>query len=247
MSEPVAAGVAATGAASPPANAGAREPSRRARTLAIAAAIALAAAGIAIAIVLGGHRSPTAAELGERRAHLAYVAAGLRSIESSVKQELASTKAAWPAIAHGLPTTAGPSLRARVATATRNTEAVPSPEFVTLLDELVGPAAGIARLFRSSQLLLTDGWQHVDAALIASANGSSTARFQHESSGLYIESIYQGAFDLSIIGESVEGNYRKLGGTPLFGTELTAARVASIAATYSPRAKLKPHAVLPSG
>lgn len=248
MSEPVAAGAAATGtAAAPPASTGAREPSHRARLLAIAAAIGLAIAGIVVAVVVGGHGSPTEAELGQRRAHLAYVARGLRRVESDVKRELASTKAAWPAIAHGLPTTAGSSLLARVATATHDAEALPSPQFVTLLDELVGPAAGIARLFRSSQLLLTSGWQHVNAALSSSASRASTAGFEQANSGLYVESIYQGAFDLSIIGESVEGNYRKLGGAKIFGAELTATRVGSIAATYSPRAKLKPHAVLPSG
>lgn len=247
MNEPVAAGAAATGAATPPARTGAQEPSHRARLIAIAAAIFLAVAGIVVAIMLGGHGSPTEAELGQRRAHLAFVAHGLRSVENSVKRELVSTKAAWPAVAHGLPKTASPSLLARIAAAAHDAEAVPSPQFVTLLDELVGPAAGIARLYRSSQLLLTDGWQHVDEAVTASTNGSHNAPFERATASLYIESIYQGAFDLSIIGESVEGNYRKLGGQKIFGRELTGVRVSSIAATYSPSAKLKPHAVLPSG
>ncbi|MHB1539601.1 MAG: hypothetical protein ACYCUM_11795 [Solirubrobacteraceae bacterium] len=233
-------------AAAPP-RAGAREPSRRARLSAILTALALGVAGIAVGFALGGHSSPTAAELGQRRAHLAYVAAGLRHAAPSVRRELATTKAAWPAIAQDLPSKPSASLLARSAAATRAAEAVRTPPFIPLLDELVGPAAGIARLFRSSQLLLRDGWQHVDAALNATARAGSAARFERANSSLYVESIYQGAFDLSIIGESVEGNYRKLGGPKIFRRELTPVRVGVIAHTYSPAAKLEPHAVLRSG
>lgn len=247
MTEPVAAGAATGAAVTPPSGTAASEPSRRARLIAIGVALALGVAGIVVGFTLGGHRSPTPAELAQRRAHLAFVAKGLRHVEPSVRRELASTKAAWPAIAHGLPGKPSAGLLARVAAAKHATEAVPTPQFVPLLDELVGPAAGIARLFRSSQVLLTQGWQHVDAALNAIDSGSSTASFERASSSLYVESIYQGAFDLSIIGESVEGNYRKLGGAAIFGSELTGTRVASIVQTYSPAAKLEPHAVLPSG
>lgn len=247
MSEPAAAGPAAAGtAAAAPAGAGAHRSVGRRWLAAALLVLVLVAAGIAVAVALSGPGAPTLAELGQRRAHLAFVAEGLLTADASVRRELHTARAAWPSIAHGLPAQPSHALIARAAAAAAAVEAVPSPPFVALLDELVGPAAGIAQLFRTSQLLARAAWQHVSAALLATAHRSTSAAFDRANAGVYIESVYQSVFDLSAIGKSLESNYIKLGGPQVFGARLTAARVKSIAATYSAAAPLEPHTVLPT-
>lgn len=218
------------------------------RTLAILTSLLLllAVAGAVTAIVLiGKHRSPTAAVLGQRRAHLAFVAQELRSIEGRVEREMSATKAVWPEIAYGLPKSDDGSIAKGVKKALEATEAVPSPRFVPLIEELVGPAAGIADLFRSFTLLTRTGWQHVDAALTTIEHGpSAAARFARSSAGLYIDSIYEGGFYASVLGEHIEKTYEKLGGEAFFGAKLTMVQVQSLARVYSPQADvLKPHAL----
>jgi hypothetical protein len=222
---------------------GTQPDSRRNSLIAITLALALAIGGILVGVLLGGGRSPTQAELGQRRAHLAFVARGLRSVEPRVRHELATARAAWPAIAHGLPSSPAEGVLAKVQAAMEAVEAVPPPRFVSLIGELAGPAISIAQLFRFSQALVTAGWQHVESALSASA-GTPAARFARANSSLYIESIYQGMFKLSEIGPRLQAAYLQLGGAQLFGTKLTHARIRSIAGTYGPSDKLKPHAVL---
>lgn len=206
-------------------------------------AVLLALAGVVLALVLGGGSSPTAAELGQRRAHLVFVTDGLLEAEGEVRRELRTTTAAWPSIAHGLPAHPGSRLTVQAGAARSAAEAMASPKFVLALDELAGPATGIARLFNSSQLLLGSGWEHISAALDAPA-GSAAARFLRANCDVYIESIYQGVFDLSEIGERLEAAYVALGGAKLFGSSLTLRKLKTIVSTYSPSVQLEPHAVL---
>jgi hypothetical protein len=200
-------------------------------------------AGAIVGLAVGGGGSPTPAELAQRRAHLAYVGRGLGSVETQVRRELSTAEAAWPSIAEGLPAKPSRAATVDVAAALSAAEAVPSPQFVALIDELAGPAVGIAKLFMSSQQLVRTGWQHVYAALSA-AEGSADASFSRASSALYIESIYQGMFDLSVLGERAQTSYVALGGAKLFGGALTEAQMRSLLRTYSPSERLEPHAVL---
>ncbi len=61
-------------------------------------------------------------------------------------------------------------------------------------------------------------------------------------SPLYIESVYDGHFGLAQIGKNLLAGYQKLGGPAAFGTALTQAEVARLAAAYSePAVRLHPH------
>ncbi len=81
--------------------------------------------------------------------------------------------------------------------------------------------------------------------------GSSTAnaaltlegeKFARENVGLYIESVYDGHFDLAQIGKRLEKGYHNLGGEAVFGSSLTSAEVTALADAYSEAAtRLHPH------
>ncbi|HYM45952.1 MAG TPA: hypothetical protein VES65_07305 [Solirubrobacteraceae bacterium] len=70
----------------------------------------------------------------------------------------------------------------------------------------------------------------------------AAARFARENVGLYIESVYDGHFDLAQIGKKLHDGYRKLGGPAAFGGSLTPGEVADLADAYSEAtARLHPH------
>lgn len=83
------------------------------------------------------------------------------------------------------------------------------------------------------------------------SGGSSTAnaaltlegeKFARENVGLYIESVYDGHFDLAQIGKRLEKGYHNLGGEAVFGSSLTSAEVTVLADAYSEAAtRLHPH------
>jgi hypothetical protein len=96
-----------------------------------------------------------------------------------------------------------------------------------------------------------------DAAVTAIANGSAggtpagaratlgQASFARESSPLYIDTIYDAHFDLSLLGKSLLSGYERLGGASAFGGALTQGQVDALAGAYSiPGVRLEPH---PSG
>jgi hypothetical protein len=57
---------------------------------------------------------------------------------------------------------------------------------------------------------------------------------------LYIYCIYDGHYDLSLIGKALPNAYHKLGGPPAFGGSLTQVQVDSLVRAYS-QARLTPH------
>ena len=61
------------------------------------------------------------------------------------------------------------------------------------------------------------------------------ARFARENVALYIESVYDGHFDLAQIGKQLSDGYRELGGPAAFGRALTQAEVDALARVYSRR------------
>ena len=82
------------------------------------------------------------------------------------------------------------------------------------------------------------------SAAVVPGGGVSTAaaRFLRANAALYIYCVYDGHYDLSLIGKVVQSAYRKLGGPSVFGASLTQGQVGALARSYSiPTARLEPH------
>lgn len=194
-----------------------------------------------------GGTSSTPAELRLQREDLVAVSRALATVEHPIAIEVAAAKRAWPPIANGLPTDAGAlaSTRAPVAAATTSAARVPTPPVLgeAQADSLTGPGAGLAGLFRNYIGLTTRGWTLIGAGIDQIAHGSpAAARFARENVGLYIESVYDGHFDLAQIGKHLTDGYRRLGGPAAFGRALTQAEVDALADAYSEAtARLHPH------
>lgn len=207
------------------------------------AIVALAAVALFAGCGSGASHGPSGHELALERSQLAQVSDGLRSVEGAVRREVAASRSAWPQVAAGLPPAAPPALRAAVARATASARAVPEPPFMTNAARLTGPAAGIAGLYESYERLAERGWRLTEATIGAIASGTpATASFARESSSLYIDSIYDGHFDLSLVGKSLTSAYSQLGGPQAFGATLTQSELSALAAAYSiPAVRLAPH------
>jgi hypothetical protein len=108
---------------------------------------------------------------------------------------------------------------------------------------LTGPAAGIAGLYENYERLAERGWRLTAAGIATILDGSpAAARFARENAALYLDAIYDGHFDLSLLGKSVASGYTKLGGPSAFGARLTQSQVNALAAAYSiPAVRLAPH------
>jgi hypothetical protein len=201
-------------------------------------------------------------QLKVERAHLALVAHGLRGAEASIRREALAARAAWPGIVHGLPAPVSPASRALIANALDRTQRIATPHFVSYAGELTGAAAAIAGLLLSFEQLSQRGWtmtlaaaQHLAggarsslrALPSASGQASSTLispaalRFIRANASLYIGSVYDGHYNLSVVGERVREAYAQLGGSSAFGAALTPALVSQLAGFYSPSvARLAP-------
>jgi hypothetical protein len=210
-------------------------------------AAALLALGLALpaASGCGGSASRAAeADLRLQREDLIAAAHGLAEAKGDVAAETRSTKAAWPLVAKGLPTSAGAGDQASIAAAARSARAVRVPGLFEQQRAagLTGPGAGIAGTFRAYAGLSATGWEMIQDALRASARGSSAARFARANSPLYIESVYDGHFGLAQVGKNLTAGYVKLGGAAAFGRALTQQEVGRLAAAYSePTLRLQPH------
>jgi hypothetical protein len=79
----------------------------------------------------------------------------------------------------------------------------------------------------------------------AGQNGGTTtaaAQFLRANAGLYIYCVYDGHYDLSLVGKALQDAYRKLGGPSAFGKALTQRQVEALAHAYSiPATRLAPH------
>jgi hypothetical protein len=187
--------------------------------------------------------NPTAEQL--QREDLVAVSRGLRHAEGSVQREMAAARVAWPLVANGLPASIPTTTRAAIAKAGAAARAIPAPPL--LLKEqarsLTGPAAGIAGLFQPFNRLTERGWTLTGAAADEISGGTpGAARFARENVALYIDSVYDGHFDGSLIGKSLLEGYTQLGGPTAFGGALTEAEVQALARAYSPGAEqLYPH------
>lgn len=167
---------------------------------------------------------------------------GLRQVETPVHREVASSRAAWPLISNGLPSTLGPALRSAVTTASATANALPEPSFMAHAQELTGPASGIAGLYESYDRLAERGWRLTETTITAIAGGTrQVASFARANSPLYIHSIYDSHYNLSLLGQRLTEGYARLGGPSAFGSSLTQAEVDSLASAYSiSAARLEP-------
>ncbi len=74
------------------------------------------------------------------------------------------------------------------------------------------------------------------------AASTAAARFLRANAALYIYCVYDGHYNLSLVGKVVQSAYRKLGGAPAFGASLTPSQVEALARAYSiPAVRLEPH------
>jgi hypothetical protein len=109
-----------------------------------------------------------------------------------------------------------------------------------------GGASG-ARVTRSSsgaRATRSSGASEAVSASTTSAVGIAppAAQFLRANAGLYIYCIYDGHYDLSLIGKALLGAYRTLGGAPAFGAALPQSQVEALARSYSiPSSRLAPH------
>ena len=208
-------------------------------------AAALLAAGISLAALgCGSGGTPSSPSARLEREDLIATARALARAQPEVASEVAASKAAWPLVAGGLPRRAGAPARARIAAAARTAGALKLPSLFGRQRSagLTGPGASLAGTYRNFVGLSGTGWEMLDHALGAAGAGAAAGAFAHANAPLYVESVYDGHFGLAQIGKNLLAGYQKLGGANAFGTALTPAEVAHLAAAYSePAARLHPH------
>jgi hypothetical protein len=227
--------------------------------------VVLAALGVVFALAGCGARAPRPAALRVERTDLVLLGRTLQGLEGKIHAEVAAARSVWPTLAHGLPATMTPATRRGIAAAAARAGALVLPTFVTIEAGLTGPAAGIGGLLKHYAILTRRGWRFIAAATAGVGTGptgglgptgasgsrhtSSTgtsaadgAGFLRANAGLYIYCVYDGHYDLSLVGKAIVAAYEKLGGSAAFGAELTAAHVAALTRAYSiPAVRLAPH------
>jgi hypothetical protein len=188
-------------------------------------------------------RSASVPELALERAQFVRVSTGLESAEAAVGLEVRAARGAWPSIYGGLPAAPPSSLKGAVARASASAAALPEAILTADPAKLTGPAAGIAGIYEDYVRLTQRGWQLVGASIATISSGTpSQASFARANSSLYISAVYDGHYDLSLLGKSLSSGYEKLGGAAAFAAKLTPAAVAAIATAYSiPTVRLTPH------
>lgn len=217
------------------------------------AILTLAAALVAVLTGCGaGSSSVSRREYALERAQFEQVADELREVQRDVHREVGTSRAAWPLIYNGLPTRMSASLQSRVKAASDVAGALPAPRFMTQQANLTGPASGIAGLYEDYDRLAERGWRLTETTVSGIVSGPrSVAEFVRANSPLYIDSIYDGHFDLSLIGKKLLDGYDKIedlsqepkfAGIGGFGASLTRREVQALAAAYSiPAVRLEPH------
>lgn len=190
-----------------------------------------------------GTSSPTALRL--QREDLVAVTHALRSAEGSIGQEVAAARTGWAVVADGLAASIPARTLPAVRKAARKAREVVVPALLTeeRARELTGPGAGIAGQFSTFAGLATRGWAMIVAAIKGIEHGTPTvASFHRANVALYIDSVYDGHFELADIGKSLLAAYSRLGGSPAFASTLTQREVDALADAYSPAtARLEPH------
>jgi hypothetical protein len=228
----------------------------------------VAVLAMAFALAGCGSHPPRPAGLRLERTDLVLLARALQKLERPVDGEVVAARAAWPALAGGLPHDVAPSLRLAIATADARAATIALPSLFTVEGALTGPAAGIGGLLKNYALLTQRGWRFLAAASAARERGANTTgsatrppgsgsaggdsragssaggglAFLLANAGLYVYCVYDGHFELSVLGKKLQSAYAKLGGAAAFGDTLTPATVQALTGVYSPAGvRLAPH------
>lgn len=138
------------------------------------------------------------------------------------------------------------SIRAPIAAAAASAAKIPTPPPLTesQFASLTGPGSPLAGVFRAYLGLVAHGWTQIAAAVGEAQHGTpAAAHFARENVALYIESVYDGQFDLAQIGKQLQRGYRELGGPAAFGGALTQTEVRELEGAYcEATALLRPRA-----
>lgn len=200
-------------------------------------ATALLLVGVAVTAAGCGSSSPgNPAQLALEREDLIFVARSLQSLRPSADREVAATRSAWPYIYRGLPTRRDglDPYPLRAASASAQLLELPALLQERAAAALTGPASGIAGLYRAFSGLARRGWEMIAAGIGQIEHGPPrAARFARANIALYIESIYDAHFGLGQIGKQLLRGYEKLGGQPVFGSQLTRAEVVLLAGDFN--------------
>jgi hypothetical protein len=170
------------------------------------------------------------------------IARALQQLEAPTHSEVAAARTVWPTLARGLPRGSLPPATAHaLAAADRRAGALAVPWYVTSeAGGLTGPAVAVGVLLKAYATLTPRGWRFIAAAL--APGSAAAAAFMRTNAGLYIYCVYDGHYDLSLVGKALHDAYAKLGGAPAFGALLTPRRVEALARAYSiPATRLAPH------
>jgi hypothetical protein len=214
---------------------------RAAAGLARIAGAALLAGAAAAGVAGCGGSLPRPAALRLERADVVLLAHALQHFEGPAREEVAAARAVWPALVGGLPARVTPALQRGITASANRAGALALPQFVADEGALTGPAAKVGGMLKGYIILSQRGWQHLAAAAPAAA-ATAGGTFLRANAGLYIYSVYDGHYDLSLIGKALQGAYHALGGAPAFGTALTQGQVEALARAYSiPATRLAPH------
>jgi hypothetical protein len=218
------------------------------------ATLALCVAGMvgAIAGCGSGESNISRREYALERAQFEQVADELGEVRAAVHREVATSRAVWPRIYNGLPAHIGTRVQDGIKAASEVAGDLPAPRFMAKQATLTGPASGIAGLYEDYDRLAERGWRLTETGIAGIMSGPvSVQRFVRANSPLYIHSVYDGHFDLSLIGKKLLAGYKKIAalskgkkfaGIGGFGASLTQGEVNALAAAYSiPAVRLEPH------
>ena len=191
--------------------------------LAVGLTLSLTACGKSPQISSG---SVKAADLALRRLDLVFVSHALEHAEASIQLEVNASRQPWSLIAHGFPSKIGDSLRGQVSVASSRASSIRAPGFMVSVPgpimlqkpRLTGPAAGVAGLFQSYASLSRHGWKIIGTVLDGLRTGQPQGtHFLRDNADLYLSCVYDGHFDLALIGKSLLYAYNQLGGSKQFG------------------------------
>jgi hypothetical protein len=202
--------------------------------------VALAASLAVVALAGCGRHHPRPAALRLERVDLALFAGTLRQLQAPAHSEVEAAREVWPGIAGGLPYSLDPAARTQLGAAERRSASLQLPTLVTTEGALTGPTAKLAGMLKSYVRLTQRGWSYIATALAPPA--SASARFLRANAALYIYCVYDGHYDLSLIGKTLLSAYHELGGPHAFGDSLTQSEVKALAGAYSiPTVRLSRH------
>lgn len=210
----------------------------------LVAAAALAGCG-------GAHRN--AIELKLEREDLVAVCRALQRAERPVEAQLAAAKRAWPSVLDGLPVSAKApaTAQAAIGEAALSATKLPEPSPMTEHENryLTGPGAPLAGLYRTYVGLVGKGWVQIAAMQAQIEHGTpATKRFASKNVALYVESVYDGQFDLGQIQKRLRRGYEEVGGAAKLGAALTPSEVSALESFYSEKTvRLQPRATAKLG